>query len=208
MAHTARGTALTPAMKIAIAVIGVLVVAGIVVIAMLNTAGRDGAEAPPSSAPTTAVAPPTTPGPLPGATPTTGSEVPPPTAAPGTGLPPLAAAAPLVAAPLPKSGSRDGGLVAGFPTSVAEPMEDSDVVSTSIATENTAMQVSLVSSTTTALDEIRAHYRALWTSLGLREQPGDDSTMAFTGEFESLTLNVRTTGTGNMYTIFGVLRTE
>jgi hypothetical protein len=196
--------ALTPAMKTAIAVIGVLVLGGVITVAALTATGRP--EASPDVSPSPAAT--QTSGPVPGATPTTGSEVQPPTASPRTGLPPLQPAEPLITAPLPDAGSLNGGLVTGFPAGVADPMEGSEVASSSIATEGTVMQLSLVASSGESPDAIRAHYRALWTSLGLRETSGDDDAVAFTGEYESLTLNVGTSGTGNLYTIFGVLRTE
>lgn len=196
--------ALTPAMKTAIAVVGVLVVGALIVVAALTAAGQP--EAAPAASSTPAAAP--TSGPLPGATPTTGSEVQPPTEAPRNGLPPLEPAEPLITAPLPEPGSRSGGMVKGFPDGVADPMRDSNVVSSSIATEGAVMQLSLVASSAETPDAIREHYRALWTSLGLRAVPTDDETVAFSGDYESLTLSVGASGTGNLYTIFGVLRTE
>ena len=196
--------ALTPAMKTAIAVVGVLVVGGIIVVAALTATGQP--EVAPTASPSSTAAPSS--GPLPGATPTTGSEVQPPTASPRSGLPPLEPAEPLIGAPLPEPGSRSGGLVTGFPAGVADPMQDSNIVSSSIATEGAVMQLSLVASSAETPDAIREHYSALWTSLGLRAVPTDDETVAFTGDYESLTLSVGTSGTGNLYTIFGVLRTE
>ncbi|MEJ1921973.1 hypothetical protein [Microbacterium sp. KHB019] len=211
MTHTAEERTLTPAMKIALGVVGVLVVGGIVTAMVWNGSGSPDAAAPVAS---TSPPAPTTPGPLPDATPTTGSEVPstgsevPPATARGTGLPPLDAVVPLVKAPLPAPASRSGGIVSGFPTRIADAMDGSTVVSTSIATENTVMQVSLVASSTDDPDSIRAHYLKLWTGLGLVEAPDNGEMLAVTGSFESLTLSVKTTGTGNLYTIFGVFKTE
>lgn len=205
MSGNTQGSALTTAMKVTIAVVGVLVVAGAVIIAALTGVWQPEGEAQPSP---TASAPPTA-GPLPGATPTAGSEVlPPPTTDPGAGLPPLERSMPLVTAPLPEAGSRSGGLMPDLPTSIVEPLPDSSIISSSIATEDTVMQLSLVGSVAATPDEIRAHYRSLWASLGLREEPGDDATIAFTGPFETLSLTIDVTGTGNRYAIFGVFRTE
>ncbi|CAH0221158.1 hypothetical protein [Microbacterium sp. Bi121] len=229
MTHTAEERTLTPAMKIAIGVVGVLVVGGIVTAMVWNGAGRPDATGV-STTPSAEVAP--TPGPLPGATATTGSEVPPsndeadespksgtghpplsematqPPADPAPEEPPLDAAVPLVKAPLPAPASRNGGIVSGFPTRIATAMDDSKVVSTSIATESTVMQVSLVASSSTDPAKIREHYRKQWSALGLVERGGGTDTLAMAGAFEALTLSVTSTGTGNVYTIFGVFKTE
>ncbi|KDA05204.1 hypothetical protein DC31_01905 [Microbacterium sp. CH12i] len=109
---------------------------------------------------------------------------------------------------MPGSGSLNGGIVKGFPAGIADAMDGSNIISTSIATEGSVMQLSLVASSAATPDEIRAHYRALWSALGLREQPGNDETIAFIGAYESLSLSIGPSGTGNRYTIFGVFRTE
>jgi len=195
-------------MKIVLIAVGVLVAGGVAAIIALNLAGPGDAAAPSPGPSATTDAAAATPGPIPGATPTTGSEVPPPTAAPGAGLPPLEPANPLIKPPLPAPGSREGGLVAGYPPRIIDPLEGSEIVSTTIATEDTVMQVSLVASSTSDPDAIRSHYLKLWTSLGLLESTAADDDLAVTGAYESLTLSVRATGTGNLYTIFGVFRTE
>lgn len=195
---------LTSAMKVTIGFIVVLVIAGAASIGMLNGLG---------ASPDSATSPATTqktrvPEPLSGATPAAGSEVPPPTADPEAGLPPRKAVKPLVQAPLPESASRNGGLVKGFPVDLAGPLASGSVLFTSIAVQGSVMQVDLVASTGAAPDEIRAHYRDLWGSLGLQTRDTSDGTVAYSGPHESVTLAVGSSGTANSYSIHGVFRTE
>lgn len=198
--------ALTRGMKVAIAVIGLVMVVGIAVIGVLamNRPATD--QTAPGATPSAQATP--TKGPVPGATPTSGSEVQPPTAPPHTGLPPRETPKPLIPAPLPESATRSGGLAAGFPDDIVGPMDRSDVVSSAIATEGTVMQVDLVAATAATPDEIRAHYSKLWKSHGLQEQAAPDGTLTCIGPYESATLAVEKSGTGYRYMIHAVFRTE
>jgi hypothetical protein len=218
---------LTPAMKIVIGVVAVVVIAGAIVASALVGAGsapdaaatvaatlpsenQPGRPAPgtvPPGAASTAPAAPTR-GPLPQATPTTGSEVLPPTATPNTRLPKVSPAPPLVPGPLPRSAARTGGLVAGYPSRVMGPAVTSPVVSSSIATQGTTMQVTLVAVYSGSRDTITAHYETLWASLGMRRGLTSDGTLVYAGAHESVTLAFGSSGTGNRYTIYGVFRTK
>lgn len=111
-------------------------------------------------------------------------------------------------APMPAAASSKGALVNGYPTRIAGPVSGSDIASSSIATEGSVMQLSLVASSSATLDDIRAHYRELWTALGLHERPAADGTMTFAGSFESLSLSIGPSATGNRYSIFGVFHTS
>jgi hypothetical protein len=148
------------------------------------------------------------PGPVPGRTPTQGSEVRDLTAAPNRTLPPITPAPPLIAGPLPASGTKAGGLVAGFPTKIMGPAAKTTVVSSSIASDGHTMQVALVGRSTTSPTEIRAHYALLWASLRLVPQQTTDGTTAFRSSYDSLTLSFDPSGTGTHYTVFGVFRTR
>jgi hypothetical protein len=198
--------ALTAGMKVAIAAVGVLIVLGVVIVVVLNGSasapGRAGASAPASAS----TAPAT--GPQPSGTATPASEIPLPTATPQAGLPPRKTPKPLISSPLPESAARSGGLVKGFPAEYIGPMDGSDVVSSSIATEATVMQVDLVAATAATADEIRAHYSTLWKSHGLHEQAASAGTVTSIGSYESMTLAVESSGTGNRYMIHAVFRTE
>ncbi|MGO4681150.1 hypothetical protein [Microbacterium sp. 2MCAF23] len=204
MSDEARGTRIAPAMRVTIGVVGVLVAAGAVTAIVLTGVGGTGADRAATAAPQS------TSGPLPGATPASGSEVPPPPATPLSAMPPASAgeAGPLISAPLPGSGSLDGGLVDGFPAEVAGPAAGSTVRSSSIATQDTVMQVTLSALSSASQDEVRGEFRTRWAAAGMREQQTADGTMTFTGAYESLTLSFGSSGTGTLYTVFGVLRTQ
>ncbi|UJP08876.1 hypothetical protein L2X99_10275 [Microbacterium sp. KUDC0406] len=220
--------ALTRGMKIAIAVVAVVIAAAVITIVLLWSPW----DAPDASAPvhpaagTTSSATPSpgatggasgssgdgatapSPGPSPDATPGTGSEVLPPSATPGTGLPPLKKADPLVSAPLPATGSQNGALVKGFPTRILGPMKGSTVISSSIATEGKRMQVTLIAVAPKAEKDIAAHYGELWAGLGLQRGTTADGTVQYTGSYESVTLAIEPSGTGNRYTLFGTFRAK
>jgi hypothetical protein len=206
MSDEARKPGLTPAMRIAIGAVVALVTAGIVAAAVLNTTAGPDRLATSTSSPAQGVP---SSGPRPGATPTTGSEVPPPAATSVSGLPPAQPAAPLISAPLPASGSLDGGIVDGYPATIAGPADGSTVTSTSIAVQDAVMQLSLIAVSSASQDDIRTYYRTVWSAAGLREQTAAaDGTMTFVGPYESLALSFGSTGTGNHYTVFGILRTQ
>jgi hypothetical protein len=151
-------------------------------------------------------------GPLPGAAPESGSEVPTPGPATPTsgGLPPVPAPTPLVGSPLPKTAAATGSLVEGYPEDVMGPTDGADVVSSAIATEGSHMQVTLVARTDAPPEEVRAHYRALWASLGLSDAGGTAAAgAAYADQLSSLTLAFSTaSGTGTLYTVTGVFRSS
>lgn len=205
MSDEGRVTRMTPGMKITIAVVGVLVVAGVVAAIALTGMGQTGSGHEASTA-----TPRSTSGPLPGATPTSGSEVPPPPATPLSAMPPASprGATPLISAPLPASGTAEGGLVDGFPAEIAGPSASSTVRSSSIATQDTVMQATLSAVSSVSQDDVRAEYRTRWAAAGLQEQQTADGTMTFTGPYESLTLSFGSAGTGTLYAVYGVFRTQ
>jgi hypothetical protein len=119
------------------------------------------------------------------------------------------APAPLAAAPLPDSGSASGELVAGFPASVIGPTADSDVLSSSIATEGDTMQVTLVARTDTSTDDIRTHYAQHWAGLGLAPSDSEGAGSAYADAYTSLSLAFSPdSGTGTVYMIHAVFRTN
>jgi len=206
---------LTPAMRTTLIVAAVLLVAALVL--WFTLPSSPGQSALPGAGPTTSATPQTpdsiatTPGPLPGATPTTGSEVEPPSPTPAadSGLPPLPAQTPLVADPLPRSASATSELVDGLPIPVMGPASDSDVISSSIATEGQTMQVTLIARTDAPADDVRAHYRDQWTKLGLAASGAEGADVASSDSFTSLSLAFSSTsGTGTLYTVYGVFRTS
>jgi hypothetical protein len=213
---------LTPAMKRVLIAVGAVVVVGVIAIVWFIAATAGGAgnaaapgastsnsqDGPSSGSSPFTPSPGATSGPLPEATPTTGSEVLPPTATPNDKLPSIAPQAPLVSAPLPASGTRSGGLVKGFPTKIMGPASKTTVISSSIASQGTAMQVTLVGTSTSSKKSIQDHYAKLWSSLGLRPGLTSDGSISYAGAHESVTLTFGSSGTGNHYTIYGVFRTK
>jgi hypothetical protein len=118
-------------------------------------------------------------------------------------------AKPLVKAPLPASASANGRLVKGFPTAIMGPAPESDILSSSIATQGDTMQVTLVARTDASEKEVTEHYRALWSKLGLTEAASSagSADLAYSDQYSSLSLAFTTAGTGTVYQVFGVLRT-
>lgn len=203
--------ALTRGMRTTLIAVGAVVLVGIAVTIWLlvSAAGAGGPGAGPTASGSNAPSATATHGPVPGSTPTTGSEVLPPTSTAGPNQHPTPTpATPLVSPPLPKSGTKQGGLVAGFPAKIMGPIKGSDVISSSIATQGDTMQVTLVARTDTSEKSIRSHYEKLWASLGLSESGSSEGNPSYAGPYESLTLAVKTTGTGIQYSIYGVFRTK
>ena len=117
-------------------------------------------------------------------------------------------APPLAAAPLPASTARRGGLVKGFPARLMAPIGSSHVVSSSIASQGTTMQVTMVAVSTASRAAITKHYEQLWTSLGLRPGAAGHGAIAYVGGHASLTLTFGASGTGDQYSLYAVFRTK
>lgn len=198
---------LTPGMRRVLWGVGGIALIALAVAAWFAVAGTGGA--PSSDATPTASA---TPGPLPGATPTSGSEVQTPatTRPEDDRIPDRDPLGPLAPAPLPDSGTRSGGLVDGYPSDVMAPVDDSEVLSSAIATEGSAMQVTLVARTDAGAGDVGAHYRSLWSGLGLVEQASTDpDVITFTGRQTTVTLAFSPdSATGTVYNVLGSFRTE
>ncbi|MCX6502429.1 MAG: hypothetical protein NT132_08510 [Microbacterium sp.] len=149
-------------------------------------------------------------GPLPGATPTTGSEVMPPgdgTVTPDR-LPPRAATHPPSSLPPADSASARGAIVAGYPVEVAGPLDGSDVIESSVASEGSLVQSALVARTDASPEEVLEAYRARWSALRLAAVPGAEAGAASFGDASSsITVSADASGTGTVYTVFGIVRT-
>jgi len=140
------------------------------------------------------------------APPVDGSEVlPPDDGAPPRDRLPREEAAPRISE-LPESASAQGSVVEGFPTELAGPADASDVLDSAVATEGDVMQFSLRARTATDAAAISAHYRALWSSLGLAAIPAGDGALSYRDDHSSVTIVTEEGGTGVVYVIHGVLR--
>ncbi len=200
-----RRRAATPG-RIALAAVLVAFAVGAVIFAWSLTATGETPAAQTPAAQTPAA---TTPGPVPEATPVAGSEVLPPQ--PGdasAGLPPLGDDPPLVSAPLPAAGSAQGGLVTGYPVDAAGPRSGDEIIESSVTAEGTTLQATLSARTDDSPADVTAHYRALWTSLGLTPHVDTGVEFAARSSTAALTVTASGGGTGTVYTVYAVLRTE
>lgn len=200
--------ALTPAMRWTLVSVAGLVAGGLAAAGWLLSAAVSPTAAPTPQA-TTAPIP--TPGPIANATPTAGSEVIPPAAgqAPTDRLPQLAPPAPLISAPLPANGFVRNELVAGFPVEVVSLPANADVIDSSLAQDGTVMQATLTARTDAPAEDVLTHYRELWSGLGLAPGASGEGDAAFSDTYSSVSLAFSgASGTGTLYTVYAVLRTE
>lgn len=208
-ARTDRADSKTTAtMRWVIAGVAVVVAAGIGWAVWTTTLGDQIAAAPPAVAENTSAAPSS--GASPGATPVHGSEViaPEPRQSDPARLPALAQPTPRVVAPLPADAAEQGGLVEGFPTPIVEPTAESDVIDSSVSSDGSTMQAALNARTDQSPAAIADHYREMWTELGLAPVTAEGDGLAYADRFTSITLAVRESGTGTVYTLYATLRTE
>ncbi|MDL5352381.1 hypothetical protein [Microbacterium sp. zg-YB36] len=198
--------ALTPTMRWTLAAVGVMVASGLGAAGWLLSATL----APPTT-PTPQVSAAPTPGPVANATPAAGSEVLPPDAgqAPTDRLPQLTPPVPLISPPLPASGFARNELVAGFPVEVVGLPPDTDVIDSSLAQDGTVMQATLTARTNAPADAVLTHYRVLWSGLGLAPGVSGGGDAGFSDAYSSVSLAFAgASGTGTVYTVYAVLRTE
>jgi len=198
----------TAGMRWVVIGVAVVVAAGLGWAVWTTTLDSQNAAAPaavagnPSAAPSSAASP--------GATPVDGSEViaPEPRQSDSARLPTLAQPTPRVVAPLPADAAEQGGLVEGFPTTVADPTAESDVIDSSVSSDGSTMQAALNARTDQSPAAIADHYRAMWAGLGLAPVTVEGDDLAYADRFTSVTLAVRESGTGTVYTLYATLRTE
>jgi hypothetical protein len=121
-------------------------------------------------------------------------------------LPPVTQSAPRVQTPLPPSAQERGGLVAGYPTDLAAPAADSEVLDSAVASEGDVLQFSLRARTAAAGADVLAHYRTQLSGQGLAAATADAGSVAFRDAYSSVVVTAEQSGTGVVYTIHGVLR--
>ena len=136
-----------------------------------------------------------------------GSEVLPPTATPTTphlGTDPTS----LVTAPLPKTASAKGKLVAGFPTTVISVPTGTKIVSSAIATQGDHMQVTLVGTTAASGGDVQSYFQGIFSALGLTgavtpSAPGTAAT-TFSRGADRITVTTSANSGGTRLTVFGL----
>lgn len=133
--------------------------------------------------------------------------------APGpTGLPLAPPPGPSLSGPLPATGSANGTVVTGFPTTVVPILDGLTVVSSSVSASGDRLQVGLQASSAAAPADVQAAYVAALSAAGFTVAdspalPGSTAT-AFTRGPDGLVLTVTArTGGGTELSVAGTLTT-
>ncbi|MFS0866270.1 hypothetical protein AB3M83_02915 [Microbacterium sp. 179-B 1A2 NHS] len=190
--------------------VGPVIAAGVIVAAVVIGAVVWSAGPPAPPAPVAERSTPPAPGPDPDATPVDGSEVQPPDATSrSAGVPLMTPEPPLFDGSLPASGSARGELVDGYPDALAGPVEGDEVLESSVASEGTTLQATVTARSEKAPDAVRAALEKRWAAVGLASEAGAGETeTTYGGSSAAMTLSVSAGGTGTVYSIVAVLRTE
>jgi hypothetical protein len=124
------------------------------------------------------------------------------------GLPPSAPLPDLVTLPLPRTASETGALVAGFPADLIPPSPGATVASTSVASAENRLQVTLTASTPMAPAAVLDFYRVSFAANNLVDSvaPAASGSIAllFSRGADTVLLNVTPTEDGGTaYSVFG-----
>lgn len=125
-------------------------------------------------------------------------------------LPKSRADGPLIALPLPGEASAEGALVAGFPAQVIDLEPSSLVESSSVSSQDSILQLSLVARSPAEPLAVMAFYQKQFSALGLGAAQAPASTGSAAMWFTRGTDKITVTTTphqdgGTEYSIFGVL---
>lgn len=136
-------------------------------------------------------------------------EVLPPVKKAGAGLPESKKRAPVVSGKLPKTASKHGSLVKGFPKDAVPVPDGAKIVTSSVAAQGRVLQVGLEASSKLSAQRILETYKADFEDKGwlYTAAPAADGAQAIRGGFEgdSVTVTVRTSGTGaTILSVFAV----
>ncbi|BCW45956.1 hypothetical protein [Arthrobacter sp. StoSoilB5] len=127
-------------------------------------------------------------------------EVLPPVTSTPTGLPEPSAPAPLITAPLPKSGTAKGSLVEGWPGSVVAMPAGTTVGSTSISTSGNVLQLTADGIVGTSQEDVLAAFRQSLVPQGFWSEDATAPDGAVAARFvrgtDIVTVSVSVTGTG------------
>ena len=149
-----------------------------------------------------------------------GPENPPPTAgkryttevipaAPATphALPPSTVAPRLVSGALPTSASATGALAAGFPGKELPPAPGSKITSSSVATQGSHLQLTLVAKAPQGVTDIVAFYRTALAKYGMYDTAdpavAGSTAVAFTRGADSVTVTATPGSGGTSYVLYG-----
>jgi hypothetical protein len=124
------------------------------------------------------------------------------------GLPPSAPLPDLVTLPLPQTASETGALVAGYPADLIPPSPGATVTSTSVASAENRLQVTLTASTSMAPAAVLDFYRVSFAANNLVDSvapaASGSSALLFSRGADTVLLSVTPTGDGGTaYSVFG-----
>ena len=124
------------------------------------------------------------------------------------GLPPSPPLAPLVTTPLPPTANATGALVDGFPAAIIPLNPETTVQSSSVASAENRLQVTLAATTSAASDAVLEFYRVSLAANSLFDNaapaaPGSTA-LLFSRGADTILLTVTPTGSGGTtYSVFG-----
>lgn len=122
-------------------------------------------------------------------------------------LPPTAAIPFPISAPLPKTGSATGALVAGYPATVMPQAPGSSIATSSVATQATHLQVTLAAKSPQAVADLVAFYRSALAKVGMYDSPAPAfagaTSVVFSRAGASVTLTATPGAHGTSYILYG-----
>lgn len=117
-----------------------------------------------------------------------------------------------VAAPLPKSASASGKLVAGYPAKVIPQVPGSTVGKSSVASEDSHLQVTLDATSDQKVNDIVAFYRGKLAPYGMYDAAAPAvagaTSVQFARDGNSVTLTITPGDKGTSYVLFGAFTTK
>lgn len=124
------------------------------------------------------------------------------------GLPPSEPLPPLVSTPLPPTASAAGSLVPGFPTDVIPFSPDATVQSSSVASAENRLQVTLAATTTSTLEAVLEFYRVSFAANNLVDSvapsAAGSTALLFSRGSDTILLTVTPVSSGETtYSVFG-----
>ncbi|MET4637680.1 hypothetical protein [Mycetocola sp. 2940] len=123
------------------------------------------------------------------------------------GLPPSPPLPDLVTLPLPPSASETGALAPGYPAGLVPPVPGATVTSSSVASAERHLQVTLAADTSMEATAVLDFYRAAFAANSLVDSvapaAGGSSALLFSRGSDTVVLTVTPTAGGSTYGVFG-----
>lgn len=117
--------------------------------------------------------------------------------------------APLLSGPAPKTASKTGSLVGGFPATIPVAAA-STIANSAVASSGDNVQATLVAKTSMSASDLLDFYQSAFAKIGLTatEVPavGGSAAFSFTHASDTVTLTVTSTKSGANYSLYAVLR--